>query len=92
MISFLQISSSTESPLDLGEIPQTPLAREDPKGSEPGTTQEDKLDPVPQKRVINDEDLYNKEIEELTKKSPGFAKTVLISLEEQTKTVIEKVN
>ncbi|RUS79630.1 hypothetical protein EGW08_012599, partial [Elysia chlorotica] len=84
-------SPSTENPVNAGETFQPSVARDDPEGSESVATEEDESDPVPQTRHINDEDLYNKEMEELDRKYPGLAKTVLLSLEEHTKTVIEKL-
>ncbi|GFR66674.1 melanoma inhibitory activity protein 3 [Elysia marginata] len=86
-----QIPTSTESPSNPGEVPPPPVAREDPDGAEPVPGGDYQSDPVHQTRKINDEDLYHKEIEETDKKYPGFAKTVILSLEEQAKAVIEKL-
>ncbi|GFO04071.1 melanoma inhibitory activity protein 3 [Plakobranchus ocellatus] len=85
------ISSSTESPADMGAVPVPPVEREAPEGSEPVGGGEYEFGSVHQTRKINDGDLYKKENEEQAQDSPGLAKTLLLAMEEHAKTVIERL-
>ncbi|CAL1547461.1 unnamed protein product [Lymnaea stagnalis] len=82
--------SSTQSPEEISEIPPPPTFRE-PSGSDDQAGQEYLSDNTYHSRKINDEELYTKEEEELTKASPGFAKTIMTFVEGCAKAVVDKL-